>query len=151
MRWYSLRSESPPPPPPPPHPSSLHIRHVSWVREKRRVWRRTRVVVSRGYLRLSAEMVVLISMGVEEKIVLSCVWRLSTRPLTGQTDGQAHTLPVRICDCGESKSIPDILQCAHAWVVCKFKAQKWGCLWIMCLFFASNAKPYSCSSATAAL
>lgn len=49
------------------------------------------MVVSRGYLRLSAEMVVLISMGVEEKIVSSCVWRLSTRPLTGQTDGQAHT------------------------------------------------------------
>ena len=72
------------------------------------------MVVSRGYLRLSAEMVVLISKGAEEKIVSSCVWSLLTRPLTGQTDGQAHTLPVRICDCRESKSLTDILQCAHA-------------------------------------
>lgn len=38
----------------------------------------TGVVVSGGYQRLSAKMVVLISMGVEEKLVVSGVWGLLT-------------------------------------------------------------------------
>lgn len=53
--------------------------------------RRTGVVLSGGYLKLSAEMVVLILMGVEEKIVVSGVWSLLTRRLAGQTDRRAHT------------------------------------------------------------
>lgn len=36
------------------------------------------MVVSRGYLRLSAKMVVLILMGVEEKIVVSILWSFLT-------------------------------------------------------------------------
>lgn len=48
--------------------------------------RRAGVVVSRGYLRLSAEMVVLTSMGAEETIMVSGVWSLLTRGPTGRTD-----------------------------------------------------------------
>lgn len=55
-----------------------HICHVSRVREKGRVWRRAGVVLSKGYLRLSAWMVVLISVEVREKIVASGVWSLLT-------------------------------------------------------------------------
>lgn len=40
-----------------------HICHVSWVRERGGLGDGTRVVVSGSYLRLSAEMVVLISTG----------------------------------------------------------------------------------------
>lgn len=58
---------------------------------------RTGVVVSGGYLRLSAKIVVLISMVVEEKIVVSSVWSLLTRHPTGQTDRPTHDQCVLRC------------------------------------------------------